>query len=106
MQVHFEEDDPSLSLVKAFAAIAKESDALGETAVSEVFAGLEVHEDAEPHPVHAAARPRSRSRPLAPLPHNDSTLPDRTRRLSTGTAAGIIVGASLVTLLIYFLLAS
>ena len=98
------EDDPSLSLVKAFAAIARESDALGETAVSEVFAGLEVHEDTEPHPGHAAPRPRPRPRPLVPLPPHDSTLPDRTRRFSTGAAAGIIVGASLVTMLIYFLL--
>ncbi|MFY0532811.1 serine/threonine-protein kinase [Nannocystis pusilla] len=68
----------NVSLVKAFAAIAEESDALGETAVSEVFSALEVHEVVASHSEPPAPRScrRARCRP--------SRSRSTTRRCPTG----------------------
>lgn len=92
--------EPNLSLVKAFAQISKESEVLGDNAVSEVFASLEVHEDDVPEPARSAARA------LTPLPKEDPTLPETMRRAAPRAVALIVVGAGALAALAYLLLAS
>ncbi len=96
-----DESISSLSLVRAFEAIAKESDAAGDHAVSEVFASLEVHE--EPHAGAEASHRSQRS--AVPLPADDSTLPDRHRGASTTNVVMIGLGAGVLATLVYLLLA-
>ncbi|WP_434426912.1 protein kinase domain-containing protein [Nannocystis pusilla] len=100
----------NVSLVKAFAAIAEESDALGETAVSEVFSALEVHEvvasHGEPSPaevVSSRALPVSRSQPPQTQPLDDETLPDWPPRMSAGTIAAVTVGGVALAVIAYMM---
>ncbi len=64
------------------------------------LASLDVHEESEPGAGHEAPR----SRIPAPVPAADRPLPDRSRRLSPGLVAGIIVGAGALGVLVYLLL--
>lgn len=86
---------PSVSLARAFAAISKESDARGDTAVSEVFAQLEVHDDLDPPPHQSVRAP-------APVPVDDHTHADTIRRLPPATI-GLALGAVAVVVLVYLL---
>jgi hypothetical protein len=85
--------ESSVSLIKAFAAIAKESERAGDNAVSEVFAALEVSED----DAHPPGRPPRPGVPV-PLPEHDQTLPDTVRRFSPAATALLAAGALLVIL--------
>jgi serine/threonine protein kinase len=91
------------ALVRAFTAIAKESDKLGDLAVSEVFASLEVHEDdgSGARPIVAEARP---STAISPRPDDDLTVPDL-GGLSPATLTAIALGVGGVIALIWFLVA-
>lgn len=92
--------EPGVSLVKAFAAIAKESDVLGDHAVAAVFDSLEVHD------VESSARRDAReARSPVPLPDHDQTFLDTARRPSAGTVAFLALGAGVVATLIYLVFA-
>ncbi len=92
--------EPGVSLVKAFAAISKESDVLGDHAVAAVFDSLEVHD------VESSARRDAReARSPVPLPDHDQTFLDTTRRPSAGTVAFLALGAGVVATLIYLVFA-
>ncbi|MDC0675008.1 serine/threonine-protein kinase [Nannocystis radixulma] len=98
------EGGPNVSLVKAFAAFAEESEADSETAVSEVFSALEVHEvpasESEMLSVENAA---ARSMALRPLPVEDETLPDTLPGDSTRVVAAVVLGAAVVVTILYFM---
>lgn len=89
---------PSVSLIKAFAEISKESDALGERAVSEVFAALVVDEG-------GSTRRGSQSASL-PIAIDDETAPDKVRRVRLARLVLIGVGVVLALALVSFLLAA
>ena len=93
---------PSVSLARAFAAISKESDVRGETAVSEVFAQLEVHDDLDPAPPHPSV---GRPPPSALVPADDHTQPDTIRRLTPAKIGVVAVGAGVLVVIVYLLLA-
>lgn len=92
--------EQNLSLVKAFAAIARESDALGETAVSEVFASLEVHEEAEPSPRTPGHRPP----PASPAPRSAAVLPGSTQGTEMSSIVVAVLGAGILGLIVYLLI--
>jgi len=91
--------EQNLSLVKAFAAIARESDALGETAVSEVFASLEVHDEAAPRAKSGAHRASTRS----PAP-GVAALPNRNPGPGPGSIVVVVLGAGVLSLVLYLLI--
>ena len=92
---------PSASLARAFAAISRASDAERETAISEVFAQLEVHDDLDPAPPESARRPPA----AALVPADDHTQPDTIRRLTPATIGVVAVGAGVLVVIVYLLLA-
>ncbi len=95
-----DDHQPTVSLVKAFAAISKESDVLGDHAVAAVFDSLEVH-DLE----SSARRDAAEVRSPVPLPEDDQTFLDTARRPSAGTVAFLALGAGIVGTLIYLMFA-
>ena len=101
--------DPNSPLVQAFTAIARESDKLGDLAVSEVFAALEVHDDdaagagPEPAPAAASSKPSiSPTRMFTTPAEDDLTSPDR-RAWSPRRTAAVALGIVGATILIYLL---
>lgn len=89
---------PSVSLIKAFAEISKESDALGERAVSEVFAALVVDEG-------GSTRRGSQSAAL-PIAVDDDTTPDKVRRVRLLRLALIGLGVAFALGVLSLLLAA